>query len=213
MPDSEDRKDEPVQDVSRRAFLAAGMGAAGATALSFYWCREFGDPARRAEIDPTPPGAPGRTFDAGQMRTAEAACARLLPSSADSPGATEVGAARYIDALLATTFVDADKKGTIVDGLAKLDQRVRADGARDFARATAAQQDAAIRVFETFRIGKTYPGHAWLRLMLRYTLEAFLGDPVHGGNPGGIGWKAIGHKPPLHRPTQPNWRPTPKDAR
>ena len=48
--------------------------------------------------------------------------------------------------------------------------------------------------------------------MLRLTLEAFLGDPVHGGNPGQIGWKWIGHKPPVHRPTEPHWRPTPKDA-
>ena len=209
MPDHDDRVSGGVD---RRRFMAAGVGAAGATALSFYWFEEFGDPSRRATIEPTPAGDPGKTFDALQMRTAEAAVDRLLPSSPGSPGAKDVGAARYIDAVLATGFPNEEAKGVIVDGLDKLDARAIKAGARSFADATPAQQDAAIRVFETFHRGGVYPGHRWLKLMLRFTLEAFLGDPVHGGNPNQIGWTWIGHKEPVHRPTTPGWRPTPKDA-
>ena len=209
MPAHEDREDGQVD---RRRFLAAGVGAAGATALSFYWFEEFGDPSRRAEIEPTPPGMPGRTFSELQMRTAEAACDRLLPSSPGSPGARDVGAARYLDAVLDSGILDAERKAVILDGLDKLEARARKAGAASFADASTDQQNAAIKVFETFYVRGTYPGHRWLNLMLRFILEAFLGDPVHGGNPNQIGWKWIGHKAPVHRPTKPNWRPTPKDA-
>ena len=209
MPEHDDRAGERVD---RRRFIAAGVGAAGATALTFYWFEEFGDPTRRRTIEPTPPGAPGQVFDARRMPIAEAACDRLLPSSEGSPGARDVGAARYIDAVLATGFPNEESKQVILDGLDKLDERARRAGAPSFAQASPAEQDAAIRVFETFHEKGAYPGHRWLKLMLRFTLEAFLGDPVHGGNPGQIGWQWIGHKAPEHRPTTPGWRPTPKDA-
>ena len=209
MPEHHDREDGRVD---RRRFIASGVGAAGATALSFYWFKEFGDPSRRAEIEPTPADEAGRTFSALQMRTAEAACDRLLPSSAGSPGARDVDAARYLDAVLAAGVLDAERKSVILDGLDKLELRAKKAGAPSFADATPQQQDAAIRVFETFHVRGTYPGHRWLNLMLRFILEAFLGDPVHGGNPNQIGWKWIGHKAPVHRPTKPHWRPTPKDA-
>ncbi len=209
MPDHDDRAEGSVD---RRRFMAAGVGAAGATALTFYWFEEFGDPRRRQRIEPTPPGAPGAVFDARRMRTAEAACDRLLPSGPGSPGAKDVRAARYIDAVLATGFPSREAQAVILDGLDKLEIRARRAGARSFADASPAQQDAAIRVFETYHTKGVYPGHRWLKLMLRFTLEAFLGDPVHGGNPGQIGWQWIGHKAPVHRPKTPGWRPTPKDA-
>ncbi|MDA1194009.1 MAG: gluconate 2-dehydrogenase subunit 3 family protein [Planctomycetota bacterium] len=208
--------DEPradgQDDVSRRAFLAAGAGAAGVSALSFYWFAEFGDPARRAQVELTPPGAPGSTFTAAQMRTAEAACDRLLPSGPGAPGARDVGAARYLDAVLATAFVTAETKAVILDGLARLDERAREMGVAAFADASLAQQDNAIRVFETFSRNGDFPGHRWLRAMLRFVFEAFLGDPVHGGNPDGIGWNWIGHPTPEPRPTTPGWAPREKDT-
>lgn len=213
MTGTDDRDASHESTVDRRAFMAAGVGTAGAAALSFYWFETLGDPSRRARIEPTPPGVPGRSFDALQMRTAAAACDRLLPSEPGSPGARDVGAARYLDALLASDFPSAETKATVLDGLAKLNARARAKGAREFSLLSPARKDDAIRVFETFaRRDGTHPGHTWLKIMLRFTFEAFLGDPVHGGNPDQIGWKAIGHPAPVHRPTEPNWRPRPKDA-
>jgi hypothetical protein len=202
----------PTGDVSRRTFMAAGVGAAAVSAVSFYWCEEFGDPQRRAEVEPTPPGAPGKTFSEAEMRTASAACRRLLPSSPGAPGAQEVNAVGYLDAVLATEFVSAKNKSVILDGLGKLDTRVQALGVREFSLATAPQQDAAIKVFERFTSGGAMPGHKWLRLMLRYIFEAFLGDPVHGGNPGEIGWKWIHHTPGTPRPTTPGWKPKARGA-
>ncbi len=210
-PPADEPGAEPAGDVSRRTFMAAGVGAAAVSAVSFYWCEEFGDPSRRAQVEPTPPGAPRKTFTEAQMRTAAAACRRLLPSSPGAPGAHEVNAVGYLDAVLATPFVAAKAKHVILDGLAKLDARVQARGVGEFSLATAVQQDAAIRVFESFESNGMRPGHEWLRRMLRYIFEAFLGDPVHGGNPGEIGWKWINHTPGTPRPTTPGWKPKARD--
>jgi hypothetical protein len=43
--------------------------------------------------------------------------------------------------------------------------------------------------------------------MLAIILEAFFGDPVHGGNPDEVAWKWVGHTPGFPRPTEKNWQP------
>ena len=45
-----------------------------------------------------------------------------------------------------------------------------------------------------------------LRVLLGFVLEAFLGDPVHGGNPEGIGWTWAEHRPGYPRPRE-GWAP------
>ena len=37
-----------------------------------------------------------------------------------------------------------------------------------------------------------------------YIFEALLSDPVYGGNPEGIGWRWLGHRPGFPRPNQRN---------
>ena len=195
------------EDVSRRRFLTEAAGAAGVATVTYFWFDGFGEPARRREVEPTVPGAPRQTLSAEAWRTLEAAGDRLLPTGPDSPGARTVNAIGYLDAVLQQPHVEPDTVELITDGAAKLDKRARDKGARDFASLPLEQQDAAVRVFETFRTSDgRYPGHAWLRKMLGFTLEAFFGDPVHGGNPGEVAWKWAGHKPGFPRPTQPGWR-------
>jgi hypothetical protein len=35
----------------------------------------------------------------------------------------------------------------------------------------------------------------FLRAVMALTLEGYLGDPRHGGNAGGIGWRVVGYAP------------------
>ena len=71
----------------------------------------------------------------------------------------------------------------------------------------------AVRVFETFRTPDgRYPGHAWLKKMLSFVLEAFFGDPAHGGNPDEVAWKWAGHKPGFPRPPKAGWRMVERDS-
>ena len=40
-----------------------------------------------------------------------------------------------------------------------------------------------------------FSGPLFLRIVLALTLEGFLGDPRHGGNKGGVGWRVVGFSP------------------
>jgi hypothetical protein len=40
-----------------------------------------------------------------------------------------------------------------------------------------------------------FAGPTFVRVALALTLEGFLGDPRHGGNKDGIGWRFVGHSP------------------
>jgi len=198
------------QGVSRRRFLTEAAGAAGVATVGWFWFDGYTTPAHAEDFDPTRPGDTPRTFTREEWTTLAAACDRLLPSSPGSPGARDVNAIGYLDAVLQQDHVTEGTRTIVKDGAAKLDARAREAGARGFAALPAAQQDASIRVFETYQAKDgSYPGHAWLKWMLQYILEAFFGDPVHGGNPGEIAWKWAGHRPgfPRPEPDQKNWRP------
>ncbi len=197
--------------VSRRAFLTRAAAGAGVATVSWFWGQGFTRPERAADVEPTLPGAPGKTFNEREWRTLEAACDRLLPSSPGSPGARDVNAIGYLDAVLQDATISRHSRAVILDGAQKLDARAKGMGAAEFRALPATKQDAAIRVFETFRAKDgSHPGHVWLERMLGYIFEAFFGDPVHGGNPDEIGWTWAGHKPgfPRPKPSQKGWRPT-----
>ncbi len=197
--------------VSRRDFLTRAAGAAGVATVGYFWFEGFTQRATAGDVEATKPGAPRKTFTAEEWVTLEAACDRLLPSAPGSPGARDVNAIGYLDAVLQDPAISEKKAVVIRDGAKKLTSRAQGMGAVSFARLPPEKQDEAIAVFETFRAKDgSHPGHAWLKTMLQFILEAFFGDPVHGGNPDGIAWAWAGHRPgfPRPKPSQKNWRPT-----
>jgi gluconate 2-dehydrogenase gamma chain len=191
--------------IDRRELLGGVAAGAGTATMMWFWVEGFGDPRRRRRVRPTPPGDPPRTFTPDELATLAAAQDRLLPSEEGSPGARDVDAARYVDAVLAEPDVDPAFAVLVKDGARLLEERARARGAASFSLLAPEAQDAAIREFEA-----TDAGVSWLRRTIYFTLEALLGDPVHGGNVGETGWWWLGHAPGSPRPTAPNWRPTPR---
>lgn len=193
---------------NRRDLMKGAMTAAGVATVAGLWFEGFGDVSRRRRIEPTQPGAPLKALSEARMRALEAAQDRLLPSDGPtSPGARDVNAAGYLDALLARNELTKESQRKIVEGLDGLDAMARAVarqrgiGAREFCELAPDVQDEILRSYEESR-----GGILWLRLVLEFTLEAFFGDPVHGGNPNEIGWKWARHRPGTPRPTQPGWR-------
>lgn len=162
-------------------------------------CRRRSSPrARSCAVAPRGAAAP---LTADQRTTLAAACARIIPTDED-PGATEADVATYIEAQLALpqfkTFA-----ALFGVGLRKLDQLARAGHGQPFHGCPAAAQDAVLRRVERgVRLGRR-SSRQFFRVLLTFTLEGFLGDPVYGGNRGRVGWRLIGFTPRPPRPRCP----------
>lgn len=190
--------EQPIPPTNRRTLLKVGVATAGVATVAGIWFNGFGDPSRRGRIEPTPEDMPATSFTEAELATLTAAQERLLPSDGpDSPGARDVSASRYLDALIDAGEMRDSSVQLIRWGLERLD---RLAGQLGFAALKTAAQDDVLRKMEDVA-----EGVRWLRLVLEYTLEAFFGDPVHGGNTNQIGWKWARHRPGTPRPTQPGW--------
>ena len=183
---------------SRRDLLRTIGISAGVATVAGFWIDGFGAPWRRHFVEPTADGDAPKSMTPAQFDVLRAALARLVPGTGPAdPGANEVNAAGYIDAIMSMSWFNSDVGGSILSGLDRLDERAKnMFQAERFTALDAQQQDEAIRVFET-----RPEGVEWLRTMISHTLEALFGDPVHGINPGEIGWRWAQHTPGTPRPS------------
>jgi gluconate 2-dehydrogenase gamma chain len=189
--------------VGRRDVLRTAAIAGLAASVAGFWIEGFGDPLRRRRVEPTRAGAPGVTFDAPTWDVLDATLARLLPSEPEAPGAREVNAVGYLDRVLQEPDLDPARfRDVVLAGAGRLEARARAQGGKGFASQSPEAQDALLRGLEA-----DAQGVAWLRKVLYFGLEALLGDPVHGAQPGEQGWRWLQHAPPEPRPRTPGWKP------
>ncbi len=193
-------QNEPAS-IDRRTFLggvAAGAGA-GWLAMLAGCVKE----KRRARTKPTPPAgvtsdAPspvGRILTAPEWRALDAALDVMLPSGPGSPGSRDVNGIGYLDAALADPDTEPAEADHVRQGAAWLDEAARAAGAADFAAATPEAREVAVRA-----VVSKPGGPEWALFLLMFGLEALLGDPVHGGNTGEVGWTWLAHVPGDPRP-------------
>src|SRR5215831_14383336 len=189
---------------SRRQMLR--WSALGAAALS---CRSRG----KSAPPPTPAPADshaaaalpaqGKLLAAPEWRALEAATARILPSD-DGAGARGAGVIRFIDAELATPAL-VKLAPVVIQGARLLDQWARERFGRPLADCAAGEQDEVLDALAHGRIPvKAFPQRELFQLLHTLTIEGFVSDPVHGGNAGMIGWRAIGFaEPHLRTPGEP----------
>ena len=183
-----------IQRMSRRTFLA--RAAAATTALSALGLSACGArPAPTLELTPKTEETARLTPE--QWRTLAAAQALMLPSKPGSPGAVEVHATAYLDAALAEAQMDPEEREMIKAGLGQLDAQAKIQGAAHFAALAPNAQTQTLTEF----FAKTET--RWFGVVMAFTMEAFLGDPTHGGNPDGVGWAFVGHPAPYPRPVAP----------
>ncbi len=114
----------------------------------------------------------------------------LFPTTADAPGAKEINATAYLRRILAEAHTDPDDKKFIRNGVDWLNDIAKDKHNRTFHELTETQRETVLRQIE-----KSGPGDRWLSLILLYIFEALLSAPVYGGNPDGVGWTWLGHKP------------------
>lgn len=129
-------------------------------------------------------------FTDERRRTLHAVVARILPGT-DGPGAARTGAAVGFERALQHPSLRG-LRPAIESLLDRLQARAREVHACDFHACGEREQDALLDAL-------AQDPNPWSRLLFRmviaFSLEGLLGDPIHGGNRDFEGWKALGLAP------------------
>jgi gluconate 2-dehydrogenase gamma chain len=132
------------------------------------------------------------TLTAAEADTLEAIVARLIPSDANGPGATEARAAHYIDRALGGAL--ASLRDVYRSGLTSVDAYARGSKGAAFAALSPADQDAVLRDVETNVATGFVPDAAtFFNLVRAHTIQGTFCDPYYGGNANFVGWDLIGY--------------------
>src|SRR6476620_8387863 len=135
---------------------------------------------------------PLENLTAGEMDILDAVVARLIPTDANGPGATEARAAHYIDRALGGAL--ASSRQAYTSGLAALDRYARSSRGRAFTELSPTDQDSVLIDVETgAATGFTGSSAQFFALVLGHTHQGTFGDPYYGGNANFIGWDLIGY--------------------
>jgi len=189
QPGQTDSDDESVADrLGRRAFMLRG-GAALATVAALSGLSY----ALRKDLTKETPFV---LFSGQQHQVVSAVQDHLFPKGLDSPGATDINAAAYLEWAITAPGVDPDTKNTIVNGVDRLHDASRERFDVPFYGLNDEQREQLLR----YLADKTRWGRAWLSLMLYYIFEALLSDPAYGSNLNEIGWQWLQHQPGFPTP-------------
>jgi gluconate 2-dehydrogenase gamma chain len=186
--------------ISRRDLLkrAAVVGGAAASAST--------DGARAVQASEPEPSAeslalhehaaaarePLENLTAAEADLLEAILARLIPTDANGPGATEARAAHYIDRALGGAL--AASRQAYTTGLAALDRYSRSSRGTPFVELAPIDQDSVLIDVETgAATGFIGSSAVFFALVLNHTHQGTFGDPYYGGNANFVGWDLIGY--------------------
>jgi len=121
---------------------------------------------------------------------------KRLPSKFGKGPRSWARAIEAFQAALADPDLDSETRTFVLSGVGWLDDLTQEGHGRPFADLDPALREDLLR-----SIVESGAGERWLSVLIGYTLEALLGDPLYGGNPGGIGWAWLDHDPGRPRPT------------
>jgi len=179
--------------ISRRDLLkrAAAIGV-GARAFQASDGRSAESLALHSEAHAQAAREPLESLTAAEADLLDAVVARLVPTDANGPGATEARAVRYIDRALGGAL--ASSRRAYTSGLAALDRYSRVSRGKAFTELAPADQDALLTDVEAGRgDGFTGGSAAFFTMVLNHTHQGTFGDPYYGGNANYVGWDLIGY--------------------
>ena len=108
----------------------------------------------------------------------------LFPKGLQAPSASEFGATNYLLTVSTNSSFWADDLKFLVFGA---DMFINEE--TDFFTMTPKEKEESLRDF----VESNPKGERWVSLLLFYTLEALLSDPLYGGNKNELGWKWLKH--------------------
>lgn len=171
-----------------RRTLLTGAAALGAVGLA-------GCPKPAAPPPPSPTAPPTDQATATFVPVLVALAARLVPSDDLGPGAPEADVAPFFRKVFEDPRLSTVQP-LLKRGSAFVMQMARSETKTAFTDLDAAAQDEIVRRIVDNQVRPNgFSGPMFIRVVMALTLEAFLGDPRHGGNKDGIGWRAVGFSP------------------
>ncbi len=185
--------------ISRRDLLkrAAAVGAALPTVKAPFQAARDGDVhLERVDLRASAAGElaarePLENLTATEADLLDAVVARLIPTDANGPGATEARAVHYIDRALGGPL--ASSRQAYTSGLAALDQYARSSHGKRFVELAPADQDAVLTDVEEGKAVGFAGSATFFALVVSHTHQGTFGDPYYGGNANFIGWDLIGY--------------------
>ncbi len=173
----------PEAGMDRRQFIMLLSAAAAAYPLS-----ALAEKRRQpAAIDYAALQEPWLTIDAVQQH--------LFPAEKDAPGARDINALPYLQAMLQSPGADPEHVDFMKQGVVWLNDIARKQKQAGFIKLDVQDKEQVLRDIE-----KSRAGERWLSRHLSYILEALVTDPVYGGNPDGVGWQWLQHQPGFPSP-------------
>ncbi|MCK4748286.1 MAG: gluconate 2-dehydrogenase subunit 3 family protein [Bacteroidales bacterium] len=172
-------------EIDRRTFLT-GL-AAISTIIVLPACNPDSEPDTR-----DPDVLSGKEWD-----ILKASQNHMFPKTEDAPGADEINATVYLQAVLSDKNGDPEEQDFIKSGITWVEEEAKETEGRSFLSLDEDGRERVLRSMETHGWGER-----WLSLILLYIFEALLSDPLYGGNPDGVGWAWLEHYPGVPRPTK-----------
>lgn len=175
-------------NLERRGFLSNSLKAATIATtlptLAFLSACSDGDLSSQDELSSI---QPWQTFAAVQQQ--------LFPNDGNGPDAYSINATAYLKFVLDASDTDPDDREFLLNGIEWLDELCQKQFNNRFTDCSSKQQQNSLS-----QIAQSDAGERWLSYLLLLIFEALLSDPVYGGNPDGIGWQWLEHKPGFPRP-------------
>lgn len=135
-------------------------------------------------------------FTLKQKEMLRAVTEHLFPKGSGSPGAADIHAVTYLESAIFRQDFATSTRNFIIDRAQTLHEASMERFGFAFHELEFEQKETLLR----YVADRTGWGTNWISSILSYILEALLADPVYGGNPDGIGWKWLEHRPGFPRP-------------
>jgi len=174
--------------LKRRRFLRWSMGSLLLGSAGLVEARAWVPDFSAIRLDVT-------GLDAAQWALITSVQEHLFPSEPHAPGAKDVNAAQWLQWVLSDPSVEDTERQFFRQGAEALARLSQKEHHKVFLSLNTGEKEDLLRKYEA-----EAGGHAWLRELLNYIMEALLTDPVYGGNPGQVGWQWLKHRPGYKRP-------------
>jgi gluconate 2-dehydrogenase gamma chain len=176
----------------RRSVLLGGAGLV--TVATLADCQKAPVEAKDAGVTEPSGSEPGgkEMSQADIVPVLVAIADRLIPSDDLGPGVKDAGAEQYFTKVLADPRMRAIKS-LVTRGAVWVHKAARKEIGVAFTEAPVASRDDLIRRLAENQVRPNgFSPATFVKVMIALSLEAFLGDPRHGGNRDQIGWKFAG---------------------